>query len=196
MTSQDNNKARWYAIFVRVANILPSPKHSMPTSINNSLSSVCLYLGIPEDDENRMQMLVDTSAVMNTGELKYHLWVMSQCPDIVEEFLQCGKDTGYDVVHLLAVVDLSGVPTTDDHGHMTVVIRYKTPYIVTGKGPFILSFALRNDISLRCVLGVPTLLARGAYIGLVSGLLSCTELNREFPLDLQPQGKGLPEGLH
>ena len=131
---------------------------------------------------------------MNTGDLKYHLWAMSQCPDIVEEFLQCGKDTDYDVVHLLEDLDLSGVPINDDHGQITAVIRYKTPYIVNGKGPFILSFALGNDVSLRCVLVLPTLLAMGASIGLASGLLSCIELNREFPLDLQPPGKGLPEG--
>ena len=139
-------------------------------------------------------MLVDTGTAMNAGNLKYHLWVMSQCPDIVEEFLQCSKDTDYDVVHLLAALDLSGVSTTDDHCQMTAVIRYKTPYIVTRKGPFILSFALGNDVSLRCVLGLPTLLAMGTSIGLASGLLSCTELNREFPLDLQPPGKSLPEG--
>ena len=77
---------------------------------------------------------------------------------------------------------------------MTTVIHYKTPYIMTGKGLFILSFALGNDVSLGCVFGLPTLLAMGISIGLASGLLSCTELNREFPLDLQPSGKGLPEG--
>ena len=77
---------------------------------------------------------------------------------------------------------------------MTTVIHYKIPYIMTGKGLFILSFALGNDISLGCVFGLPILIAMGISIGLASGLLSCTELNREFPLDLQPPGKGLPEG--
>ena len=164
----------------------------MPISINNSLPSVCLHLGIPEDDENRMQILVDTGTAMNTCDLKYHLLVMSQCPDIVEEFLQCVKNTDYNVVHLLAALDLSGVPTNDNHGHMTAVIQYKTPYIVNGRGSFILSFALSNDVSIQCVLRLPTLFAMGVSIGLASGL--CTELNREFPLDLQPPGKKLPEG--
>ena len=74
------------------------------------------------------------------------------------------------------------------------MIRYKIPYIINGKGPFVLSFALGNDVNLRCVLGLPTILAMGVSIVLVSGLLSCTELNREFSLDLQPPGNGLPEG--
>ena len=74
------------------------------------------------------------------------------------------------------------------------MIRYKTPYIINGKGPFVLSFALGNNVNLCCVLRLPTILAMGVSNGLVSGLLSCTELNREFSLDLQPPGNGLPEG--
>ena len=50
------------------------------------------------------------------------------------------------------------------------------------------------DISVRSVLGLPTLLERGADINLVKGLLSCIELNRDFPLELQPPGKGLAAG--
>ena len=55
---------------------------------------------------------------------------------------------------------------------------------MASKGPFILSFALGHDVSLRSVLGLPTLLAMGVDINLVKGLLTCSEFNREFPLDL------------
>ena len=70
----------------------------MPIPINNSLPSVCLHLGSVEDEENKMYMLLDTDAAMNSGNLTYHLWVMSQCPEMVGEFIQCGDGTGYDVV--------------------------------------------------------------------------------------------------
>ena len=83
---------------------------------------------------------------------------MSQCPDIVEEYLQYGKDTEYDVVHLLVDLDLSRVRTDIDHGQITAVIRHKTPYTINGKGLFVHSFTLCNDVSLRCVLIIPTLL--------------------------------------
>ena len=79
----------------------------MSISINKFFPSMCLHLSTPEDNENRMRMLVDTEAVMNTDKVLYHEWVMSQCPDIVEEYLQCGKDTDYDVVHLPTALDLS-----------------------------------------------------------------------------------------
>ena len=167
----------------------------MPICISNCLPSVSLILGIQEEEKSKMRMLVDTGAAMNTDNLQYHLWVMSQCPDIVHGFLQCGKDTAYDVVHILAALDLKDVNKTKTQGQMTAAIHYKTPYTVASKGPFILSFALGHDVSLRSVLGLPTLLAMGADMNLVKGLLSCSELNREFPLDLQPLGHGLSEGV-
>ena len=78
----------------------------MPISIHNYLPSVNLHSDNLEDDENRIRILVDTEATMNTGSLEYHLWVMSQYPEMVEEYIQYGKDTTYDVVHLLAAIDL------------------------------------------------------------------------------------------
>ena len=58
----------------------------MPIDINSSLLSMNLHLGIPEDDENRMRMLVDTGADMDTDNLKYYMWVMSKYPEIVDTF--------------------------------------------------------------------------------------------------------------
>ena len=76
--------------------------------------------------DNGMRMLVDTGAAINSGYLDYHLWVMSQCPEMVAEFLQCGPDTDYDVVQLLAALDLDPSHLSSTHGQMTAVIRYHT----------------------------------------------------------------------
>ena len=50
-------------------------------------------------------------------------------------------------------------------------------------------------MDLRSVLGLPTLLSMGATIDLPRGTLSCSELNSNFPLILDPPGKGLPDGV-
>ena len=50
-------------IFVSVNNISQATKKPMPISINNSLPSINLHLGLLEDDENKMMMLVDTDAM-------------------------------------------------------------------------------------------------------------------------------------
>ena len=78
-------------------------------------------------------MLVDTGVVMYAGSLKYNLWVMSQCPEIMKIYLQYDKDTSYDVVNLLAALDLIDMNQDAEHGKMTTVIRYKIPYIVKGR---------------------------------------------------------------
>ena len=58
---------------------------------------------------------------------------MSQCPEIMKKYLQYGKDTSYDVVNLLAALDLIDMNQDVEHGKMTTVIRYKIPYIVKGR---------------------------------------------------------------
>ena len=141
-----------------------------------------------------MRMLVDTGAAMNTGNLAYHQWVMSQCPSMVAEYLECGAGTKYDVGQLLAVLDLKGTNHPVNPGSMTVVIRYRTPYFINNTSPLILSFALGKDVALRSVLGIPCLLVMCAVVDLVKGQLRCSELNQEFMLQLDPPDKGLPDG--
>ena len=133
----------------------------MPISIDDSLPSVNIHVGLLEDDENKMIMLVDTGAALNSGNLTYHLWVMSKCPEMVGEFVQCGGKSDYDVVKLLAALDLDMIQQPVEHGNMTVVIKYHTPYLVNKRDPLFLSFTLGNDEYIRCVLGLPTLLVIG-----------------------------------
>jgi len=119
-------------------------------------------------------MFVDTGAAMNASNKDYRLWVMSQCPSMVAEYLECGADTEYDVVQLLVVLDLKGAHQHMDHGSMTTVIQYRTPYLINNTSPLILSFALDNDVALRSILGIPCLLAMGTVVDLVQDQLKCT----------------------
>ena len=40
---------------------------------------------------------------------------MLECPEMVEEFRQCGTNTGYDVVQLMVVLDLDSNQQPIDH---------------------------------------------------------------------------------
>ena len=53
---------------------------------------------------------------MNSGNFSFHLWVMSQCPSIVAEYLQCGEGTENDIVQLLSVLNLNEGLTQTTHG--------------------------------------------------------------------------------
>ena len=66
---------------------------------------------------------------------------------------------------------------------------------MNNKDPLIISFALCNDIPLRFMLELSTLLSMGATLNLLFGKLVCSELNFTFHLSLDLPGKGLPDGV-
>ena len=80
------------------------------------------------------------------------MWIMYQCPGMVEDCLQYVKGTIYDDIRPLATLDLKDTNQDVDHDKMTSVIRYKTPYTVQDRGPFLISFTLEHDVTLHCVL--------------------------------------------
>ena len=131
---------------------------------------------------------------MNTGNTTYHQWVMSQYPSMVAEYIECVPNTDYDVVQILVALDLKGTSQPVDHGSMTAIIRYKTPYLIHNTDPLFLYFALGTDVALCNVLGIPCLLAISAVVDLVNDQLNCKELNSVVPLQLDPPGKGLLDG--
>ena len=114
-----------------------------------------------------MRMLLNTGAAMNSRGLTYHLWVMSQCPEMVGEFIQCDESTGCDVVQFLAALNLDSSNQSLDHRKMTAIIRYRPPYFPNKRDPLFISFVLGNDFFLYCVLGLTTLIAFGGLINLV-----------------------------
>ena len=140
-------------------------------------------------------MLVDISATMNTGNKDHHTQVMSQCPNMVAEYIECGTNTEYEVVQLLTALDLKETHQPVNHGSMTAVIRYRIPYFVNNTSSLSLLFALDNDVELRSILGTHFLLAMGAVFDLVQDQFKCSELNKEFNLKLDPPGKGLSDGI-
>ena len=67
-----DKRTRFFAICVTVSNINFAHQKHMPIANNNSLPSIKMLIGLLSDDENRMSMLVDTGAAMNTGNKTYH----------------------------------------------------------------------------------------------------------------------------
>ena len=62
----------------------------MPISVNNSLPSVSIQFDLKIEEDNGMRMLVDTGVAMNLGYLDYHLWVMSQCSEMLRSSYSVG----------------------------------------------------------------------------------------------------------
>ena len=56
-------------------------------------------------------------------------------------------------------------------------------------------FSFNNDVLLRCVIWLSTLLSLSEIIILVKGIFVCSELNRTFLLTPDQQYKRLPDGV-
>ena len=141
-----------------------------------------------------MRFHVYTSVMMRTGNKYYRLWVMSQCPAVVAEYLQCGPKTEYDITQLLTTLDLNVSQYPNIQGQITAVICYHTSYLVHDKGLHILSFVLGDEISFSA-LDLPILLAMGTTIDLQRNILACSILQYTFVLQLDPPGNGLLDGV-
>ena len=101
----------------------------MPISINNRLPCVDFQVGIGVHHSLSLRMLVDSGAAMNTGHLKYHRFIMAQFSDIIEEYIECGPGTKYDLVKLKVAVTQSAAVDKFNDGTLSTIIRYKTPYV-------------------------------------------------------------------
>ena len=73
----------------------------MPISINNSLPSFNLHLSTVDDAKNYIRILLNTGGAMNICNFSYHLWIMSQYPEMVRNFFQYDVNIEYASLRVL-----------------------------------------------------------------------------------------------
>ena len=97
----DNNKDRdpqqqnpWILpVLVRLNNVNVSVITPIPININNNVTCVDFQLDSDAFKTPSLRALVDSGVAMNSGNLGYHWKVVSQFPDIVVEYIECGPGT-------------------------------------------------------------------------------------------------------
>ena len=72
-----------------------------------------------------LHVLVDSGAAMNSGNKHYHRQIISQFPNIVAEYLECGPETKYDMVQLKFVVTQSAAEADFTNGTLSAIIKIK-----------------------------------------------------------------------
>ena len=168
-------------MLARVHNVMVTGGTPMPISINNNLPCVDFRVGNGAHHSPSLCMLVDSVAAMNTGHLAYHHSVMAQFLDIVEEYIECGPGTKYDLVHLKVNVTQSTAVDQFNDGILSAIIRYNTPYRCDSHH-LNLSFALGDALSLRTILGTLALEAMYSVLDLSDKKLVLKRLNVILPL--------------
>ena len=95
----------------------------MPIAIDNGLPHITFSLGSDPALDLTLCGLMDTCGALNTGYLLFHLWLMSERPDLVAEFISVDDANLFESIKLgSAIRDPSDFDATD-HGNLTAVIR-------------------------------------------------------------------------
>jgi hypothetical protein len=197
VSAPDPKRARLFPVRILSSTVTPpEPIREMPVSINNGLTCFELELG-PSHSLLSIQPLLDTCAATNTGQLAFHLWVMSNYPDIVDSF------EAHDGPHPFRPVDIAGavkssdassssVPTTV--GSLTAVIRYKTPYRLPDGTPFLFEVSLGKDVEVNTIMGLPDIQKLSLVMDFAENVVTSHVLRIKFPMKFCAAPSGLPPG--
>jgi hypothetical protein len=74
----------------------------MPIAIDNGPPHITVSIGSDPSLDPTFCGLMDTCGALNTGYLKFHLWLMSEWPDLVAEF------DSFDDANLFEPIKLGG----------------------------------------------------------------------------------------
>jgi hypothetical protein len=77
-------------------------------------------------------------------------------PDIIESYEEFNGTNTFEPIKLCGAIHDPSTYSTERHGILSAVIRYKTPFIVNGRA-ITLDFALGKDISVNSILGFPAI---------------------------------------
>ena len=83
---------------------------------------------------------------------------MKECPQVVESFEEFNGDNPFEPIKLMGAIRNPAIYDREQHGILSAVIRYTTPYILNNGHQFFLCFALGEDMSVNTILGVPGIL--------------------------------------
>jgi len=176
---------------------LPAPTPvlpPMPIAIDNGLPHIEFDIGTSTTDDPTLVGLMDTCGALNTGYLPFHLWLKSLRPDIVAEFISFDDANPFEPIKLGGAIRDPTEFVSTDHGNLTAVIRYYTPYTDISGSPIHLSFALGPDVTVNTIFGLPLLCDLDAIISLRSNSMHSRSLNHDFPITRAAANFGLPPG--
>ena len=166
----------------------------MPLELDNGLPGIVLRLGKADEQNASFLCHVDSCAAMNTGNLLLHQYIITHFPDTVAEYIQYDDKEPFEPIRLeCAVQDVAKVE--NEHGKLTAIVRYYTPYVSDENKPVLLSFGLGSGVAVRSIIGKPTLKAWKCIVDFGTNKLIAPGLQRRFDLEYEEARSGLPDGV-
>jgi hypothetical protein len=130
------------------------PQHKTPGA------SAVFYKNLCDSNTNQDPSicgLMDACGALNTGYLPFHLWLKSERPDVVAEFISFDDANPFGPIKLGGAIGDPADFVSSDHRNLTAVTRCCTPHIDASNSPIALSFALGPYVTVNTILGLPML---------------------------------------
>ena len=124
---------------------------------------------------------VDTCATTNTGKILLNKYIMTKNPSLIAEFIQYDDADPFDTIILqCTVTDL--VKSENDHGNITAIVRYWTPYTFTDDKPVRLSFGIWAGVTVCSIIVLTKIRQWGCMLDLRNGKLISPAIEMVFLL--------------
>jgi hypothetical protein len=123
---------------------------------------------------------MDTCGALNTGYLLFHLWLKSERPNLVAEFISFHNTNPFEPIKLGGAISNPADFDASDHSSLTAVSCYYTPYTNISGSPITISFALGSDVTVNTIFGLPMLCNLDAIISLRSNSMHSRAMNLDF----------------
>jgi hypothetical protein len=137
----ENDMAPQYVVLLDTYNIQDKKIRRMPITSHNELPHIRFPVG-SNDNDGSLLNLFDTGAALNTGQLSYHVTLKKMRPDLIESYEEFNGTNPFEPIKLCGAIHDPSTYSTEKHGILSAVIRYKTPFIVNGRA-ITLDFAPR-----------------------------------------------------
>ena len=183
-----NGPRRMFPVHILKAAVGAS-KPMIPAEIVATLPHLVFAVGRndePRETHALLDGLCDSGAQVNTFKLSTMMKFAKACPQYVKAIID-SKDGKYSAMPLAGAVGDSAVIGALSTRLPVLVVLY-TPYIRSDGSPVLMSFACGECLSIRCIIGMPTLLDMGpAVIELNSKRVLCPNWDvQQLPLKFNP----------
>ena len=134
---------------------------------------------------------MDTCGTLYTGYLLFRLWLKSERPGLVAKFISFDDASPFEPIKLGGAIGDPSDFNSGDHGNLTAVIHYYTPYVDTSGSAIILFFALGSDVTVNTIFGLLILCDLDSVISLRSNTMHSRTLHCDFPITRAAASFGL-----
>jgi hypothetical protein len=125
----------------------------LPIPITNTLPHIILKLGTSESSFNPgIPAIVDTGAALCVGFSGYIMSIAKAYPELVKS-ITLAKDR-YSPIILSGVVSKDKTEATRFATNLPAVVEFHLPYLTHNGSPTSIKFAVGEDVSVNCLLGM------------------------------------------